>query len=223
MGNRLIDPDENSLSVETIFETCDRCLEEALGSSDENIIFKVPSVMTDGILLVEWLSQWQQKLNKKRKTLLIVAEDALQMEALELSHPDLQLHYFPSMQDIPFEIETKPATPPSITQPDTSKVSDSAERIEVNTVQSVASVPPAPSAPADQVDTVQEEETGNDVETAVPEIELVIGARVAVSGEYACRTCKVTRMWLKGDTAGTCENPECPETESGWKLTYELF
>ena len=62
-----------------------------------------------------------------------------------------------------------------------------------------------------------------EVKKAVPDIRLLPGSIVQISGEYICVGCSTSRMWLKGDVAKNCENAECVHPEAGWKMTYELF
>lgn len=49
------------------------------------------------------------------------------------------------------------------------------------------------------------------------------GAIIELAGEYACCGCSIKRMYMKGDFAAKCQNPECQSPFAGWKLSFELF
>ena len=47
--------------------------------------------------------------------------------------------------------------------------------------------------------------------------------KIETAGEYKCASCHRTRMYLPGDIATNCENPECTSPGAGWKLSFDLF
>ena len=58
---------------------------------------------------------------------------------------------------------------------------------------------------------------------STPSVHMEVGSTVKLAGEYVCSMCRSSGMWLKGDKAATCENPECGNPSAGWDLVYELF
>lgn len=50
-----------------------------------------------------------------------------------------------------------------------------------------------------------------------------VGSTIEIAGEYECCKCKFKRMYVKGDVAIKCENPECLSSISGWELSFDLF
>ncbi len=52
---------------------------------------------------------------------------------------------------------------------------------------------------------------------------LSVGNIVTIAGEYKCRSCNGTRMWMKGKKVTICQNPECFEPLKGWELNFDLF
>ena len=54
-------------------------------------------------------------------------------------------------------------------------------------------------------------------------ITIDVGSIIEVAGEYECCKCNFKRMYVKGDIAVKCENPECLTSLSGWRLSFDLF
>jgi hypothetical protein len=169
-----------------------------------------------GTEMLQWLETWQDKFLKVKKQFYIVPGNVNQMECLEVSHPDQELKYIPTLDDLEtllaslapevseavLEVRMPPSAAPAPV-PKVEKVEQPAADIDAETFEvKIAKQAPDPSSPPVLMDATQ---------------------LVELSGEYKCRGCGTARMWLKGDITAVCANPECTDTDAGWEMTYELF
>ncbi|MGD9200036.1 MAG: hypothetical protein PVI26_00605 [Chitinispirillia bacterium] len=339
-------PDQN------IWDLCDQQLEKHLSQINNGIAVILLSEMATGVDLLNWLSKWQNQCEESSKQFFIITEDTDQQECIEFSHPDLNLVYFSSIEELlntypEFSQDTKKrnnretsskpvfdfnynSIPPNvedkINYPEV--VKDDFEIIDSSNPQDFAindSIlkndkgddsgnnnnpendnmlennidPEKKAAPIFNEDNKEkkgieknenEKETKHDVdftdtikkdidtlieekineyfkkrnlsdnsiehhidsnkkkkstgeEKILLEPEIVdseniirntslyeenrivvdIGSIIEVAGEYECSKCNFKRMYIKGDIADKCENPECLSSLSGWKLSFDLF
>ena len=175
-----------------------------------------------GTEMLEWLESWQDKFLKVKKQFFIVPGNVNQLECLEVSHPDQELKYVPTVDDL----ETLLAS----LAPEVSEAV-----LEIQMPSPAQAPPPAPLQQKIRTEPAQSEHVDAEpatfevkiakpvADSASPPVLMDVSQIVELSGEYKCRGCGVARMWLKGDIAADCTNPECTDTDSGWEMTYELF
>ena len=168
-----------------------------------------------GTEMLEWLETWQAKLLKVKKQFFIVPGNVNQMECLEVSHPDQELTYIPTVEDL--ETLLSSLAP---------EVSEAVLEVQMPSA-APAPVPQPEKAvqPADETDAVAFEVkiVKQAPDPSAPPLLMDVSQIVELSGEYKCRGCGTARMWLKGDITAECANPECTDTDAGWEMTYELF
>jgi hypothetical protein len=191
----------------------DTKLTGALQQKISPVILRLNPEMPAGMLLVEWLEDWNRKFHKAGMVFMVVAESSLQAQSIELSHPDDELHFVTSLDDIakylpaetgPVKIAPEPAASSTISMP--------------TLLQPVASPGLAPSS-----QTAQDDFTSVAQSPSNPPPVMHCDEITKLSGEYICLSCGASRMWLKGDTVTNCDNPECLKPDQGWQLTWELF
>ncbi|MBN1981397.1 MAG: hypothetical protein JW795_07700 [Chitinivibrionales bacterium] len=277
-----------------LWQECDRMIQTALMQIQRGIaLFLIPE-MKSGAPLLDWLEKWQKSIFEQRKQFFILTSDVNQQECIEFSHPDLNLVYFPSEQELmaafpqfaPTKEEEPPVVPPlqekqstvrgnsqspqgdgGVKKPILQPVADNNDydidpnvlaqaiykKFEESAGQSnktestpVTTKPGFGTASRDSGSYRQEgtdyswpqknspahalvNERQKIEDAAIPLSESKnktvydIGAMVEIAGEYACCGCHLNRMFIKGDNATRCENPECPAPDTGWMLSFELF
>jgi hypothetical protein len=177
-----------------------------------------------GTDMLEWLETWQDKFIKVKKQFYIVPGNVNQMECLEVSHPDQELKYIATVDDL----ETLLASlAPEVTEallevqmPSTASAAQAISPVQASQIPGAASQPPVGGADAD---TFEVKLARKEPEPSAPPILMDVSQFVETSGEYKCIGCNMTRMWLKGDVTTECTNPECTDSDAGWEMTYELF
>jgi hypothetical protein len=225
----LISSDESDLSVQDQRAAFDRKLEKCLSEPrPAAVVIQLRADMEPSIELLEWLERWTRRLSEERMRCVIVPLTPAQLECLELSHPDQNLLYAASIDEIgpllppgtessapasaeePFFglspgspdlrhlEETKTAIPDPVFQPDSSSSAN------LRSPDPSAAMPPLKKIP-----------TGGPTFAA--------GLVATTSGEYSCTGCHISRMWLKGEQMLACVNPECLNPEAGWRLEWDLF
>jgi hypothetical protein len=205
MNNYIISVTDQEIQDQPIVKAFEDKLRLGLSQTARVVAICLHPELGCNVELLSWLETWQQRFIKVKKQFYIIPGNINQLECLEVSHPDQGLKYVASLIDLEVAIES------------------------IETQQPVPEVPaPAETtAPAPKFEKA-EETTGDKIDikegpSPVPEIEMDVGSRVETSGEYICLGCKRSRMWLKGDVSEECDNPECQNSDAGWKLTYELF
>ena len=199
-------------------------LRQALADSCKDWVVELHTLLYGGSALIDWLAVWTKKFTAEHKMVLWVSASPEQSLALEYSHPDLHLLYVNAMHEIPWQQHAQAEMPVAV----------AVTAIEVKPVNPlIIESPPAPieiviKQPDSVSKPVEEEKIATEPIDEVkfyriPEITIAPGDMVPLAGEYECRRCHNTRMWIKGDTVGKCENSECPQPLAGWALTCELF
>ena len=180
----------------SLFNT--RC-EAALSAEEECIAVQLRPEMEGGVPLLNWIENWQEQFQKKGKIFYVVSDDPVQIESMELSHPDQDLHYTTSISELEDRIAHTSAPPKKEDDDETVATRDSTENeIYLEDIVSAAT-------------------------TEEKEVILEAGETISIAGEYLCRGCGTRRMWMKGKTVTPCDNPECFEPDKGWKLDFDLF
>jgi hypothetical protein len=213
MNHQAITVSDEEVQARAPITAFDDKLRRALSDPSQYIIIYLHPILGCGIELLEWLENWQDKFQKLKKKFFIVPGNVNQLECLEVSHPDQALRYVANADEMEVILSSLPV---AVSTP-------AAEAIPVfepppKPVKPVTQEPPA-KAPAPAEPVVAEEEPP----PPKPPVLMDVGMMVETSGEYICTSCKTTRMWLKGDITTECTNPECPEPDTGWEMTYELF
>ncbi|MBN1576549.1 MAG: hypothetical protein JW913_08355 [Chitinispirillaceae bacterium] len=101
MVHQLIAITESIDPGDTVWAAFDRKLEEALNTAEIAASIKLRGEMGHGLELIRWLEGWNLRFKHQRKTLISIAEDPVQLQCLELSHPDMELTYCSSINTIP--------------------------------------------------------------------------------------------------------------------------
>lgn len=228
----------------------DRKLEQCFtGPVAAAVVIQLRADMAPSIELLEWLERWTRRLSEERVRCIIVPQTPAQLECLELSHPDQNLIYAASMDEIGPLLP--PGTGPPMPSQDTGPVHESSPGgPELSHLEETKGAVPDPvfqpdSAPAinesarSQAECEPEGTSAADAKapdganraegprealrkvSAAPII--AIGSVSTTSGEYACAGCRTSRMWLKGERMSSCINPECLNQEAGWRLEWDLF
>jgi hypothetical protein len=194
----------------------DEKLRRAMSDQAKTIVISLHPELGCGTEMLEWLETWQNKFAKVNKQFYIVPGNINQMECLEVSHPDQELKYVKNLDDL--EILIASLAP---------EVTEAVLEVQTPPASAIVSMAPAPSKPvADanaDADTFEVKIATEEPIESAPPILMDVSQLVETSGEYKCRGCSVTRMWLKGDITAECTNPECPDQDAGWQMTYELF
>lgn len=160
--------------------------------------------MSHGTELMDWLERWIRGFQQAGRELVVVAEEPRQQQCLELSHPDLRIRHFTRVSDF------------LARYPDDDDGHEKASAAESNN-QVIPEEAQAPFSQSPQIISDEPEPRQQ------PHIRIAVDGDVEHAGEYACRGCGLTRMFMKGDRAGECENPECAHPTAGWSLVFELF
>jgi hypothetical protein len=195
----LVTVEESAVRESDPRQVFDHALTEALGTEGEVVGLVLRAELEPGVELLDWLAQWQQRLGGEGKHLVVIAEDPAQLQCLELSHPDQNLVCMSSLEQWHRTYPDEPA-PAGAPQPDAAPVTPPEQPPQ-------GTVPPG----------------GEGEEQSVPPIMVGVGTVADTAGEYACRGCGMTRMFMKGDKVGRCESAECQHPDWGWKFVFELF
>jgi len=228
LNHRLINLPDTPQNTAGIYQAFDEVLQKSLIEDTAAIAICLKPEMNAGVELLEWLVKWQRAFAGRGKRFFIVASTPMQVQYLELSHPDERLIYTASLDELfgtypQFQLST-PATAPSAKSSSPPPASADAAAV----VGAPAPEPSTHPAPPSHMTAVQ---------PAIPFVQhhaippcseapsqKISGMQtVKISGEYACTGCGITRMYAKGDIAADCTNPECRSPKSGWKLVFELF
>jgi hypothetical protein len=241
-----ISPDD---SVWSVF---DRKLEEALPAVEVAVSVRLSHEMGNGMELVRWLEGWSLRFKQQHKTLICIAEDPLKRECLELAHPNTELIYISSLNEIPrilsrlTQPRAKVDTPPVIPAVQKNAIPENKETQQPVTgpVEQKVPLPAAGKEPSDSaIDrNGKESDRSKTVRLSVSTTGPVSGndragygsmtdvrrqvkqdAVIEVSGEYRCDHCGTTRMFCKGDVVNKCENRECPSIQASFTLQFDLF
>jgi hypothetical protein len=86
---------------DTVWSVFDRKLEAALEAVEIAVSIRLRPEMGHGMELIRWLEGWNLRFRQQNKTLISIAEDPAQQQCLELSHPNMQLVYISSINEIP--------------------------------------------------------------------------------------------------------------------------
>jgi len=220
MYHVLISVSDEELQNKTPIAAFNEKLRRAMSEQAHIIAISLHPELGCGSEMLEWLETWQDKFLKVNKQFYIIPGNVNQMECLEVSHPDQELKYVASIED--FETLLVSLAP---------EVSEAV--LEVKMPQEALSPAPLPQKiepPKTAIQAVDADSAIFEVKIAkeapdpsAPPILMDISQIVETSGEYKCRGCSASRMWLKGDITTDCTNPECTDTDSGWEMTYELF
>jgi hypothetical protein len=231
---------------DSVWSVFDRKLETALHAVEVAVSIRLRDEMGHGIELVRWLEGWSLRFKQQQKTLLCFAEDPLQRQCLDFSHPNMELQYISSLNEIPkillnltkkkATIDAPPAPPPVIQKTDIPEKKEPEEPFAVPIQQIVAAPAPCMEAcgkEADSLKTVQLT-MGTTSPASIDEptgYESMPGGRrqikqntvIEISGEYQCDNCGAIRMFCKGDILQKCENRECFSVEASFTLQFDLF
>jgi hypothetical protein len=207
----LTDEEIGNQPVAAVF---DEKLRHALSCKDPDIIVRLRPELGCSTEVLVWLEEWTERFQKVKKQIYIVPANVNQLECLEVSHPDQDLKYAATLAELEDWLDIQNVEP--LPQP------------EANEEEAVFIIKDAPQekgplTEARAGDELDFEIIDKEEKKAVPDIRLLPGSIVQISGEYICVGCSTSRMWLKGDVAKNCENAECVHPEAGWKMTYELF
>ena len=91
------DEDVGGQDIMTIF---DEQLRHAMSAQESVVIMCIRAEMGCSTVLLEWLEGWSDRFSKVSKQLFIIPSNVNQLECLEVSHPDLELKYAPSLEDL---------------------------------------------------------------------------------------------------------------------------
>ena len=232
MGREIIVLEEKEIHDQPVLTLFDDKLRQALTVKGSIVAVCMRPEVECSTGLLEWLEAWNRRFGNVNKTFFIVPATAAQLECLEVSHPDMALRYVSSLDELDIvarHIEKRESEPAPAPSPRPAPISmPTGERraaAEPAAQQIVYSQQPAPpvyvyAAPEENKTAPA---TDHDMGYVAPSVLMAAGSKVRLAGEYVCSSCKISRMWLKGDRAADCENPECRNPSAGWKLTCELF
>ncbi|MCU0609397.1 MAG: hypothetical protein MUF22_06490 [Chitinispirillaceae bacterium] len=179
-------------------------LNDELTASSSAVILSLPAALKCDMSLLEFLADWNRRFTNANKQLFFVPGDRFQQELLEVSHPDLALQYAPSLAEL------KQQQPALFEEQD--KFPDSEK-------QRLPARNPSSTGETDRYPVIV---AGEGTPVAAP-VTVAVSDVLTTSGEYACLTCRKTRMWMKGEVIGTCKSAGCSGKAAGWELTFELF
>jgi hypothetical protein len=224
---------------DSVWSVFDRKLETALHAVEAAVSIRLRDEMGHGIELVRWLEGWSLRFKQEQKTLLCFAEDPLQRQCLDLSHPNMELQYISSLNEIPKILLLlakqkatidAPIVPPVIPQ------KEPQQQFDVP-VQEIVS-PPVPRIEASGKESDSPKSAQLTMNTTRPAsvgeyagyTGMPGGCRrikqntvIEISGEYRCDNCGAIRMFCKGDILHKCENRECFSAEASFTLQFDLF
>jgi hypothetical protein len=232
MGREIIVLEEKEIQDQPILTLFDDKLRQALTAKSSIVAVCMRPEIECATEVLEWLEAWNRRFSTADKSFFIVPATAIQLECLEVSHPDMALRYVSTLDELDIvarHIENRIAQPEvPLLQPVTFPLPNVEHRAasEPAAQQIVYTQQPAPP-PVDIYTAPEEKRTtpaiDNSTAYVAPSVHMAAGSKVWLAGEYVCSSCKISRMWLKGDKAANCENPECRNPSAGWNLTYELF
>lgn len=233
MGRELVVLEEKEIHGQPVLPLFDDKLRQALTAKSGVVAICMRPEVECNTDLLEWLEAWSCRFSSANKSFFIVPATAIQLECLEVSHPDMALRYVSTLDELDVvarhiekkESERVPSPPPRPVPPEIPKAEYRAAP-EPSAQQIVYIQQPAPP-PVYSYPAAEEFKTPPAIENItadiVPSVHMAAGNKVRLAGEYVCLSCKISRMWLKGDKAADCENPECRNPSAGWDLTCELF
>jgi hypothetical protein len=220
----------------------DRKLELALAQGDSPaVVVHLRADMQPSLDLLEWLEQWTKRFAVAGMRCVIVPQTPDQLETLEMSHPDQNLSYAASLDEIEIMFPPPPKQAPK--PKPVHDVANDAHALKAGQDQATTSQDSEAifelSEPSDRSDPIPVKKQTRPAKkpAPIPEPEpeelpeepvmeaktSAVGALSTLTGEYTCMGCKVSRMWLKGETMKTCENPECLNPDAGWQLAFDVF
>jgi hypothetical protein len=220
MNHIVISVSDEDIQNKPAITAFDEKLRRALSDQAPIIAICLHPELGCGTEMLQWLETWQDKFLKVKKQFYIVPGNVNQMECLEVSHPDQELKYVPTVEDL--ETMLMSLAP---------EVAEAVLEVQVPAVvptpapaQQTVQPPPFPTQVSDDEPATFEVKTVKEApDPALPPILMDDSQIVETSGEYKCLGCQTTRMWLKGDITSECTNPECPDPDAGWEMSYELF
>jgi hypothetical protein len=235
MGREIIILKEEEILDQPVLALFDDKLRRVLTAKNNIVALCIRPEMECSTGLLEWLEAWNTRLRNVNKKFFIVPATATQLECLEVSHPDLDLHYASSLDQLPAGEPQIPDPEPPVSKTEPVipvVVAEAGNRIAARavaahqaTMMKQATEEPVVAA----VISLASEETKavhvvpDHSDFLAPKVHMKAGNTVRLAGEYVCSGCRISRMWLKGDKATNCENPECRNPSAGWNLTCELF
>ena len=197
MNNQIIAIDENEIEDEDVWGIFNKKCTDALSSDEKSVAIHLRSELGSGVPLLNWLETWQARFQKEGKSFFVIAEDSQQIESMELSGPDQDLNFFTSVYE--FEDHVR------LSQPDPEEKVAVLVKKEIGKKQEKDDYSFAAFKDGPQT------------------ISLAVGDMVEIAGEYACQSCRTSRMWMKGKKVAKCKNPECFEPSKGLMLNFDLF
>jgi hypothetical protein len=227
MSHMLISVSDEEIQSKPVTTAFDEKLRRALSDQAGIIAISLHPELGCGTDMLEWLETWQDKFIKVKKQFFIVPGNVNQMECLEVSHPDQELKYIPTIEDLETLLASlAPEVSEAVLEvrmPETAPAPVPADRSKP--VQPSQSLPAAAdqSAAGEDAETFEVKISKKEPDVSTPPILMDVSQLVETSGEYKCLGCSTTRMWLKGDITTECTNPECADQDAGWEMTYELF
>lgn len=197
----LVDLSDEEIEDRPVIDTFDQKLQSIISQNKNQVALQLRNDMDADTELIEWLEKWSAEFARANKEFIIAPNNPEQLECLEVSHPDQNLKYVSSIDEIQIASD-EPVYEQNITFQE--------EYREEPVTPDDASV--------EQVAIEPEPE-----EEPPPPVIQGVSSVTEISGEYECMGCQKSRTWLKGDTILECDNPECLNPEQGWKLICDLF
>jgi hypothetical protein len=224
MSHLVISVSDEDIQNKPVITAFDEKLRRSMSDQAGVIAIHLHPELGCGTDMLEWLETWQDKFIKVNKQFYIVPGNVNQMECLEVSHPDQELKYIATLEDLEtLLLSLAPEVAEAVLEVEMPLASPEPAR-QSKPVQAPQPPPeqPDPDADADAVNfEVKIAKETND--PSRPVICLDVSQFVDTSAEYKCLGCQTSRMWLKGDVTAACTNPECSNPDAGWEMTYELF
>jgi hypothetical protein len=223
MPYEIIEITNEELENTPVLEAIDARLKAALSTPARIVPLKLRPEMDDCSMGLEWLEQWSRHFMQAGKTLVTIPATRYQHQCLEISHPDQNLRYVESVDELEkaYPELVEPVAPPAV--PESTAESGAVEQ-QRGIVPPPQSASPSLTPPPPVQGYAGTHDTGGaEFETPTPYEEMMPGTISEVSGEYACKSCGNHRMWLKGDLVTACTEMECLDPERGWKLSCDLF
>lgn len=101
MVHQLITIAEDIEFQNSVWSIFDQKLEAALYAVEVAVSIRLRSEMGHGIELIRWLEGWNLRFKQEQKNFICIVEDPVQQQCLELSHPNMELVYIFSINEIP--------------------------------------------------------------------------------------------------------------------------
>lgn len=231
MGREIVALEDKEIKDKPLLPLFDDKLRQAFTTQNSLVALCMRPEIACNTGVLEWLEAWSRRFNDAKKTFFIVPATPTQLECLEVSHPDMALRYVSTLDELDIvarHIEKReseqvaPLPPPPL--PPMPKVEYREADPPAQQIVYIQQPAPPPvyiyAAPEDKRTAPAMD---NSMAYVVPSIHMAADTKVRLAGEYVCASCKNSRMWLKGDKAANCENPECRSPSAGWDLTCELF